>query len=220
MNDPNYQQVKRTYTALPSHLQQQVYELARNAAGTGSDYDRAMNIMNWLRQNCTYTMDVAQPDSRVDFVSSFLLTTREGYCTYFATAMTVMCRMVGIPARYVEGFLADPDANGQAWVTGMQGHAWTEVYLSGFGWLTFDATPQSSVSGSEPQASVVWVKQQTETATPAPTVTPEPTPAPTPAPTDAGEDENEDEDTPPEQDEPEDEDEDEPENEDEPEEKP
>ena len=48
-----------------------------------------------------------------------------------------MCRMIGLPARYVEGYLATPDENGTAYVTGLQAHAWTEVYFSGFGWLTF-----------------------------------------------------------------------------------
>ena len=112
--------------------------------------------------------------------------------------MTIMCRMAGLPARYVEGFVATPDETGLAVITGEQGHAWTEVYFSGFGWVTFDATP--------PGTEVVYISPDqltppdnttsdpgenpptpTPTATPAPTEPPTATPVPqetaTPTPT-------------------------------------
>ena len=92
---------------------------------------------------------MAPQPTELDFVTNFLLQTKEGYCTYFASAMTVLCRMVGLPARYVEGYVAEPDAEGHAVVTGMEGHAWTEVYFSGFGWLTFDATPRAGNGASD-----------------------------------------------------------------------
>ena len=81
------------------------------------------------------------PDSQ-DFVTYFLYVGKEGYCTYYASAMTVMCRMAGLPARYVEGFEAQPAADGFAYVTGKDAHAWTEVYFKGFGWVPFDPTPE------------------------------------------------------------------------------
>lgn len=142
--------------------------------------------------------------SSVDFVSSFLLDTRKGYCTYFATAMTVMCRISGIPARYVEGFVADPDMNGRAWVTGKQGHAWTEVYLAGFGWLTFDSTPQDAI-GSNAGFSGNSQLQDPSIPTPPPLMQELQTPPPEP------EDDQEDADEPP-TDDPDDPDEDEDEN--------
>ena len=55
--------------------------------------------------------------------------------------MTVLARAIGLPARYVEGYAADPDADGVARVTQQDAHAWTEVYFPGFGWLPFDPTP-------------------------------------------------------------------------------
>ena len=179
-SDPRYEAMVESYTELPDHLQSQVYALAREAAGQGTDYDRALNLQSWLQTNCSYTLEVERQSSSVDFVSDFLLNSRQGYCTYFASAMTVMCRMVGIPARYVEGFVADPEADGTAYVTGWQGHAWTEVYLSGFGWLTFDATPQTSISGS----SGIQPLPDTSGSSPAPTPSPsgEPSPAPSAAP--------------------------------------
>lgn len=141
-NDAQYQRILQIYTPLPDHLQSQVFELCRTALqGAQTPYAQALNIQNWLRSNYRYTLDVEQQPENMDFVSNFLLSTKEGYCTYFASAMTVLCRMAGLPARYVEGYLAEPDENGVARVTGRQAHAWTEVYFAGFGWLTFDATP-------------------------------------------------------------------------------
>lgn len=52
-----------------------------------------------------------------------------------------MARIAGLPARYVEGYLAVPDENGECVVTGRNAHAWAEVYFKGFGWVVFDATP-------------------------------------------------------------------------------
>jgi len=66
-----------------------------------------------LQAYCRYSLDIPEQASNLDFVSTFLLMTREGYCTHFASAMTVLCRMVGLPARYVEGFVADVDASGR-----------------------------------------------------------------------------------------------------------
>ena len=150
LDDNRYDQVAETYTVLPSHLEEPVYALAREASSVSSaPYDRALALQSWLIRNYRYTLDVDFQPENVDFVTNFLLNTREGYCTYFASAMTVLCRAIGLPARYVEGWLAEPDADGEAVVTGLSAHAWTEVYFKGFGWLTFDATPRRS--GSEDQ---------------------------------------------------------------------
>ena len=74
------------------------YADASNAA------DKALAIEHWLRNNCVYTLTPDYPDESRDFVSQFVLDGRDGYCSYFASAMTVMCRIAGLPARYVEGY--------------------------------------------------------------------------------------------------------------------
>lgn len=136
------------YTDLPEHMEQLVYELARSITeGAVSPYDKALAIQNYLSRYYKYTLDPKSMEGNVDFVSYFLLKGKEGYCTYFASAMTVLCRMVGLPARYVEGYVARPTSNGTAYVTGLDAHAWTEVYFGGFGWLTFDATPPRQQDG-------------------------------------------------------------------------
>ena len=180
--DPHYAQMLQDYTTLPDHLQSQLYDLAREVcAGADSAYDRAFALQNYLSRNFRYTLEVEPQPENIDFVSSFLLKTREGYCTYFASAMTVLCRMAGLPARYVEGYLAEPDENGHAYVTGLNAHAWTEVYFSGFGWLTFDATPVQSRSAAPPEGQTPPEEQQPEEQ---PTQEPEQNP-PTPEPEDA-----------------------------------
>ena len=173
--DPQWNRVLETYTRLPSHLEEPVWQLANDlTAGETSAYNRAFSLQSYLSRNYRYTLTPPEQPSNLDFVTHFLFNTHEGYCTYFASAMTVLCRMVGLPARYVEGYLAEPDENGAAVVTGLNAHAWTEVYFKGFGWLTFDATPhsaQSTGSSSENTSSSsdkpAPVSEQ-ETPTPAP----------------------------------------------------
>ena len=171
--DPAWTETLAAYTALPDHLEPAVYDLAAEiTAGSGTPYEKAMAIQRYLSRSCRYALDVALQPPELDFVTNFLFNTREGYCTYFASAMTVLCRAVGIPARYIEGYLAVPDADGIARVTGRDAHAWTEVYLSGFGWLTFDATPSVSESGSGSGGN--------NSRPPEPTPSPSPEPSPEP----------------------------------------
>lgn len=218
-DDPAYERIRQIYTALPDHLQQELYGLARKAVeGSTSPYQMAFALQNYLSRSYRYTLDVAPQPAELDFVTNFLLQTKEGYCTYFASAMTVLCRMLGLPARYVEGYMADPDAEGHALVTGMDAHAWTEVYFSGFGWLTFDATPRlgnGNAHGSnapdsdtppedeppeepteepsdEPEENQNTIAPPEESQTPEPDASPEPSDEQTPEPSEAP-------DTPPEE---------------------
>jgi len=147
MEDPHYRQISDIYLSLPSHIQKEIYEIAEKATrGAETPYEKALAIQKYLQTHYRYTLDVKEPPDGVDFAAWFLLGEKEGYCTYFATAMTVLCRIAGVPARYVTGYVASPDESGVALVTGREAHAWTEVYLNGFGWLDFDATPRSENS--------------------------------------------------------------------------
>jgi transglutaminase-like putative cysteine protease len=192
--DDAYANISGAYTVLPSHMEQPVFELAANITQNyATPYDKALAIKTYLTRYFRYTLDAAAPPENVDFVTYFLFKGKEGYCTYFASAMTVLCRMAGLPARYVEGFLAEPGADGIARVTGRNAHAWTEVYFSGFGWLAFDATPPQQQNNppeesppppeSEPSPSPSPSVNPEQTPTPAPQApTPTPTPNPTPSP--------------------------------------
>lgn len=168
--DSDYQSIAANYTALPTHLEQKVYADVENIVrGETTSYGKALAIMRHLQKYFRYSLTPDTPPDNQDFVTYFLYVGKEGYCTYYAAAMTVMCRMAGLPARYVEGFLAMPEADGFAYVTGKDAHAWTEVYFEGFGWVPFDPTPLQQ-SGAQDDT-----KNE-----PSPEPSPEPTPSPEP----------------------------------------
>lgn len=199
--DPNYDQIAQTYLALPGHIQKEIHDLTALATqGAQTPYEKALAIETFLRTHYRYDLDVEAPPEDVDFVAWFLIGQRKGYCTYFATAMTVMCRLAGVPARYVTGYLAVPDENNLAYVTGEYAHAWTEVYLNGFGWLTFDATPRSDNdrdSHGETPPPGEEDPPQGDLPTPSPSPSAQPSPSPDP--------ENEEEESPEESPDPEEE---------------
>ena len=199
LEDPYYETAAGQYLSLPGHLQQELYDLAaRVTANAQTPYEKALALESYLRANYRYTLTPQTPPDGVDFAAWFLLGEKEGYCTYFATAMTVLCRMAGVPARYTTGFLAQPDENGLALVTGEEAHAWTEVYLNGFGWLAFDATPRGDNDRQEDDTAPTPPPQDAPTPSPAPSQSPteqpteqpteEPTEQPTEAPTDTPQD--------------------------------
>lgn len=76
-----------------------------------------------------------------DFLDYFLLESKRGYCSHFATAFVLLARAEGIPARYVEGFCVPLSGNKKMTVTGNMAHAWPEVYVEGVGWIPFEPTP-------------------------------------------------------------------------------
>ncbi len=79
------------------------------------------------------------------------LQTKQGYCEYFATAMVMMLRAVGIPARYAVGYLPGRQQADGSWrVESDAAHAWVEVYFPSFGWVEFDPTPGNQENGQHP----------------------------------------------------------------------
>ncbi|HUX71154.1 MAG TPA: DUF3488 and transglutaminase-like domain-containing protein [Cellulomonadaceae bacterium] len=110
-------------------------------AGATTPYEQAVALQNYFRDSRNFTYDttvapVVSDDAVWDFLQG-----KRGYCVHFATAMTVMARMLGIPARIAVGFLPG-QANGTTYtVTGKQTHAWPELYFAGAGWVRFEPTP-------------------------------------------------------------------------------
>lgn len=139
--DEGWQEAAETCLALPDAVEQGVYDLAAQiTAGAPDAFSKAAAIRDWLADNCRYTLEVDYPPAERDFVSYFLLDSREGYCSYFASAMAVLCRAAGLPARYVEGYSLHAAPGESVVLTGEDAHAWVEVYFNGVGWLTFDPT--------------------------------------------------------------------------------
>ncbi len=135
------------YLNVPDAVAPDVREIAKRLSeGADSPLEIAKTIRNYLLTNYSYTLIPSMPPKNQDFVSHFLLIGKKGYCTYFASSMAILCRLAGLPTRYVEGYLAEP-SGGVALVTSMQAHAWAEVYFDGFGWIAFDATPGQGPGG-------------------------------------------------------------------------
>lgn len=171
--------VRADYLALPDGVETDVYALAGQVTQDAqTDFDRAAALCAYLRSAYPYTLAQNVPPAGRDFVSWFLLDERQGYCTSFATAMAVMARMVGLPARYIEGYAAVPDSDSVARVTQQQAHAWVEIYFSGFGWLPFDPTPGTNDAGGTLPSD----DPEGDSPTPSPSPTATPTPSPSPAP--------------------------------------
>ena len=175
----------RPYLELPPGGQfEQVTAIARSVvrnakADAAGPFRMAVALQNHLR-TFTYNENVALKHS-IDNIVQFLETDREGYCEQFATAMGVMARSLGIPARVAIGFAggspgATPD---EIVVTSRNAHAWVEVWLQGYGWVPFEPTPRAD--------SVVVPSYTSRTAftepaqpTPEPTLTSEPAPTASP----------------------------------------
>ncbi len=105
-------------------------------------YEKVVALMEWLGQNCKYNTDTPAAPANTDVVEHFIFDRRVGYCDSFATALAVMCRSIGIPARTASGFLpGELDAQTQQYqVRERDKHMWTEVFFPGVGWITFDPT--------------------------------------------------------------------------------
>lgn len=104
----------------------------------------------------TYSKDLDLLPAGTDPIAYFVNTSGEGYCVHFASAATLMLQTMGIPARYASGYVVFPkdfkktDGTYRAVVTDARAHAWVEVYLDGFGWVPYEATPGFS-NGSVPE---------------------------------------------------------------------
>jgi transglutaminase-like putative cysteine protease len=134
--------IVQTYLQLPP-LDPRIAKLAAQIAASGkNEFDRASDIEAYLRTRYAYTLDLSGPPAK-DPLANFLFVRRAGHCEYFATAMTVMLRTIGIPARYITGFLPGEynDLGGDYIVRESDAHSWVEVYFPRYGWITFDPTP-------------------------------------------------------------------------------
>ncbi|MCL2051406.1 MAG: transglutaminase-like domain-containing protein [Lachnospiraceae bacterium] len=91
----------------------------------------------------SYTKTPGELPEGKDFLDYFLLESHSGYCTYYATAFTLLARELGFPSRYVQGFMVYDQNLGRrpVAVNNSRAHAWTEVYFDGVGWISFEPTP-------------------------------------------------------------------------------
>jgi hypothetical protein len=103
-------------------------------------YDKAVALESYLRSNYTYSVDIQLPPGE-EGVSWFLFRSgNKGFCNYFASAMAVMARSLGIPARVAVGYTSGTDdpKNHQHVIHGTDAHSWVQIYFAGYGWVNFE----------------------------------------------------------------------------------
>ncbi|HEV2421764.1 MAG TPA: DUF3488 and transglutaminase-like domain-containing protein [Candidatus Acidoferrales bacterium] len=143
------QQILSTYLQLP-RLDPRLQQLAQTiTAHDATPYDKAADLERYFHTNFRYTLDLSDMN-KPDPLSYFLFTKRAGHCEYFASAMVVMLRALGIPARYVTGFLPGQynDLAHDYIIRASDAHSWVEVYFPKYGWITFDPTPPGEAKPS------------------------------------------------------------------------
>lgn len=142
--------IRKQYLQLPT-LDPQVAELTRQIVKrANTPHERVTAIKQHLLQNYHYRLDVG-PSVSSHPLEEFLFQRKTGYCEHYATAMVIMLRTVGIPARLVTGFLATEwnDFGNYFTVRQQDAHAWVEVFFPLSGWITVDPTPAAGAAPSD-----------------------------------------------------------------------
>lgn len=140
--------VTERYLALPDTVTARTIELALDVTDQyDNPYAKARALEQFIRATMIYDVNVTAPPDDVDIVDYLLFERQRGYCEYSASAMTVMLRAIGIPARVVVGYAPgtyDGDRAGFVYLQS-DAHAWTEVYFPGYGWIPFEPTSSESL---------------------------------------------------------------------------
>ncbi|MEM7448769.1 MAG: DUF3488 and transglutaminase-like domain-containing protein [Myxococcota bacterium] len=142
-DEPLEEELRQRYLQMPErHMR--LRELSERITATASnDQEKAARILTYLRDSKTFAYTLKQPDTGAfDPLDVFLFEVRSGHCEYFSTAMAIMLRAAGIPARNVTGFLGGtPNPYGGYYsVRQSDAHSWVEAHIDG-AWQAFDPTP-------------------------------------------------------------------------------
>ena len=148
--ETHYSPLVLTYYLQLPPIDPRIRPLAQKiAAGQAAPELRATAIESYLETHYLYTLRL--PNSTpADPIADFLFTRREGSCEYFASAMAIMLRTIGIPSRVVNGFSGGEfnDITSQYLIRASEAHSWVEAYIPGEGWLEFDPTPAGAVQSN------------------------------------------------------------------------
>ncbi len=127
-----------------------------------TDFEKAEAIKAGIEKQVKYNLRAPATPRNRDPVEFFLFESKEGYCDVFASAMTLSARSVGLPARYVTGYITNSPKNSDGFfpVRNRDYHAWCEIYFEEYGWVPFDATEGAEeIEGGEVGTSVnMWEK--------------------------------------------------------------
>ncbi len=167
------------WTSLPAGTPETIASTALTVAGEGTQLDQATRLQSWFRSGggFSYSLD-APPENGSSAVADFL-DRRSGYCVHFASAMALMARSLGIPARVAVGWLPGEQVEpGTYRVSQQDAHAWPELYFEGVGWMRFEPTPATRAgtvpgwaapTGPEPTEAPTTAAPSTSASANAPT---------------------------------------------------
>lgn len=132
------------YIELPDTIPDRIYDLANEITkDKESDYEKAVAIEKFFKSGeFQYDFDMGNAANGQDYNDFFIFEGKKGVCVQFASAMVILARASGLPARYVEGFVANEfDENSNKYIVrAKDAHAFPEVYISGYGWMAFEPT--------------------------------------------------------------------------------
>lgn len=148
MPDEIYNEFREKYTQVPEYMSGELSDLARTIVTKGSnDAEMAKSIETYLKTEggYTYVYGAPQQDKTADPIYDFLFNQKQGICQDFASGMVLLCRSIGLPARYVCGYYSEEKSAEEKYIIRKKNaHAFVEVYISGYGWMLFDPTPSSN----------------------------------------------------------------------------
>ena len=135
------EQIRERYLQVPDSTPSRVRRRARElTANAQNPYDAATVLERWLETEKEYSLEITRPDGNI--ADAFIFEMDRGYCVYYATALVVLLRTLGIPARFTVGYTPGQRVADDRWVVrGYDSHAWVEVYFPERGWIPFDPTP-------------------------------------------------------------------------------
>jgi hypothetical protein len=158
-------ELKRLYLQLPQPRDRRIDKLAETIArGARAPYEIARRIESHLQSAYSYSLDLQRVEAG-DPVADFLFNTRSGHCEYFASAMVLLLRASGVPARLVNGFQMGEysDIADVYTVRQSDAHSWVEAYFPRHGWLAFDPTPAAGLNNYG-DGWLAWLRRQSDAA--------------------------------------------------------
>ena len=153
-----YNNARKNFLQVPEELKEPLRALTKTVTlSNHSDWANADAICNYLKHNYLYRLH-SKNVGEGDRIYKFLFEDKEGICQEFASSMVLMCRSIGIPAKYVTGYLvSEKDSEtGRYIVREKDAHAFVEVYVAGYGWMTFDPTPEIVIDETKDMDEARW----------------------------------------------------------------
>lgn len=160
--------IYKTYTALPETGLERIKEQVGHIEYKETEEDTLdaliAHVKDILWSNTSYSLSPGVLPQGEDYIEYFLYENKIGYCAHYASAAVVMFRAMGVPARYVEGYVVKGPEK-EVLVIDADAHAWAEVYVDGYGWVVVECTPgyrEENLASGELLAGPVIPPDETE----------------------------------------------------------